>query len=65
MGIFKFNALHIDGHVDDTVWKMPDKAGDWLFGGWWSYPYGWQWKTDKNYGIEKIPDFDGRFDENL
>jgi hypothetical protein len=64
MGIFKFNALHIDGHVGDTTWSMPDKAGDWLFGGWWSYPYGWRWKADKNYGIEKMPDIDERFDDN-
>jgi prepilin-type N-terminal cleavage/methylation domain-containing protein len=63
-GIFKFNVLHIDGHVGDTIWAMPDLAGDWLFGGYWSYPYGWKHCDNRDYGIEKLPDFDERWDDN-
>ncbi len=63
-GLFRFNALHVDGHVHDDIWREPDVVTNWMFGGYWSHPYGWRWQSDKKYGFEKTPNFEGRFDED-
>ena len=64
-GLFRFNVIHLDGHVGDTVWNIPDIVNDWLFNGYWAHPYGWQWQSDTTKGWEKVPGMDERFDENL
>jgi prepilin-type processing-associated H-X9-DG protein len=69
----KFNVLHLDGHVDDSMWAeyLPE-SDDWLFARY-SNPghvsvYGWRFKsvsgTDWRQGIEVIPGFPRPFDEN-
>ncbi len=65
-GEFRFNVLHLDGHVHDSIWREPDIATDWLFGGYWSHPYGWTWPNgdERKYGFKIDSDFDGAFDRN-
>jgi prepilin-type N-terminal cleavage/methylation domain-containing protein len=62
-GIFRFNVIHVDGHVHDDIWKEPDIVTNWHFGGYYSHPYGWRWHSNTSLGLEKTPEFDGRFDE--
>jgi hypothetical protein len=31
----------------------------------WNCAYGWQWCADTTWGFEKIPHFQGAFDDNL
>jgi hypothetical protein len=78
MGEFRFNVVHLDGHVDDTVLMDVRESlvdgSDWLFGGWgdWWAPYGWRFKTtsspeysqNADSNLEPIPGFPLAFDRN-
>jgi hypothetical protein len=72
---YKFNVLHLDGHVDDELWmEYLNQSDDWTFErtsgkGWMDSPYGWQFKDPSSIsgatkGIELIPGFPRAFDEN-
>jgi prepilin-type N-terminal cleavage/methylation domain-containing protein len=72
-GNFRFNILHLDGHIDDSVWKEP-VAGALRFG-WvvpgnkdWGRPYGWAYVgggyTAIGGAIQKESFIQGAFDEN-
>jgi prepilin-type N-terminal cleavage/methylation domain-containing protein len=71
-GEFRFNVVHLDGHVDDMFWKEPVGAS--LYRGWrvpevdWGRPYGWLYYNGSTTGIggsiKKEPYVDGAFDEN-
>ena len=67
-GLFRFNVLHLDGHIHDGLWKDPRLEYGWLLdsaGGWSAgIPYGWLWKPDPNDGLKAEPEFDGAFDRN-
>ncbi|MFC1671944.1 hypothetical protein ACFL01_02290, partial [Planctomycetota bacterium] len=65
-GLFRFNAVHLDGHVHDGTWKETDLTSNWLFGTNGGHPYGWPWKSGagSDAGIVDSPDFDGAFDSN-
>jgi hypothetical protein len=72
MGEWRFNTVHLDGHVHDATWLRPEKAVGWMSG----YntsggalididPYGWQWIDPSNkgtYGLRPIDGFSGAFD---
>jgi prepilin-type N-terminal cleavage/methylation domain-containing protein/prepilin-type processing-associated H-X9-DG protein len=61
-GEFRFNVLHLDGHVHDSVWQEMLVGSGWAGGG---LPYGWQWKSaGRDYGIELIPRFESAFDQS-
>jgi prepilin-type N-terminal cleavage/methylation domain-containing protein len=71
-GVFRFNAVHLDGHVHDDIWGDPDVSGldntsfgmGWLFGTRYKvemHPYGWD-MIDRE--IVKEPWLKGAFDEN-
>jgi prepilin-type N-terminal cleavage/methylation domain-containing protein len=66
LGTFNFNVVHMDGHVDDSLWKSWWQSGGgnsmWQDGGW-GLPYGYQKTTP--YGCEQTPEFKGAFDDNL
>jgi prepilin-type N-terminal cleavage/methylation domain-containing protein/prepilin-type processing-associated H-X9-DG protein len=60
-GEFRFNVLHLDGHVHDDIWKEPYTSGQWTIQ---RRPYGWPYCADANYGVEEDPDFSGAYDKN-
>jgi prepilin-type N-terminal cleavage/methylation domain-containing protein len=62
-GQFKYNVVHLDGHVHDTLWTEPEPSpGGWILD---KVPYGWKWKdAGESYGIELRAGFSGAFDEN-
>ena len=80
VGEFRFNVIHMDGHVHDDLWKEYRGANAWSWqvfrGGWdpnnaYSIPYLWEWKhtppsSASDTGINLNPEFGGRgaFDEN-
>jgi prepilin-type N-terminal cleavage/methylation domain-containing protein len=67
LALWRFNVLHLDGHVDDEAWMETSKLGysgyAWQFfrdGKWTNMtPYGWRFKTGNKLdgGIEPIPGF--------
>ena len=75
---WRFNAVHIDGHVHDGAWKYPTIATEWLcnathIDSYNTYlPYGWEYidpgGTDgykgSESGIKKIDGFESAFDED-
>jgi prepilin-type N-terminal cleavage/methylation domain-containing protein len=64
---FGFNVLHIDGHVDDGLWRhQPSKTG-WVWERTLDEPfYGWQYLFGgPGRYVEPVPDFVGAFDHNL
>jgi prepilin-type N-terminal cleavage/methylation domain-containing protein len=72
-GNFRFNIVHLDGHVDDSVWKEPVAGSlrfSWIVPGNkdWGRPYGWEYRgggfTAIGGAIEKESFIDGAFDEN-
>ncbi len=75
-GNFRFNTLHIDGHVDTTEWKEVFTcvdggwASDWIVRtgelGWDQRcrPYGWWRQDDADSGLKEMPMWDGAFDQN-
>jgi len=73
-GGFRFNVVHLDGHVDDSVWKEPDVSTEWTtadpdYAGRGRRPYGWGYKpgggTYQTEGIEDEPQWKGAFDTNM
>jgi len=75
-GKFRFNVLHLDGHVHDSVWKEPQIGSsswatigrDWLFPGEKGGPYGWPHvippgQLGKVYGAHKTPWLEDALDE--
>jgi prepilin-type N-terminal cleavage/methylation domain-containing protein len=67
LGTFRFNVIHMDGHVDDSQWKSWWQSGNWdnmWQTGCWGFPYGYE-QTSGPYGCEKEPEFEGAFDDNL
>jgi prepilin-type N-terminal cleavage/methylation domain-containing protein len=69
-GIFRFNVVHLDGHVDDSLWKddgtvenngFPYQVPCFERG----YPYGYGHYGWPNHAVKRYPDFEGAFDENL
>jgi prepilin-type processing-associated H-X9-DG protein len=71
-GKMRFNVLHLDGHVDDSMWKdLPIYTDSWLLymddGGGWNTkrrPYGWWLKSNNSIGYKEYPEFEGAFDQN-
>jgi len=65
-GQFRFNVVHLDGHVHDSIWYEPKTSRGWGIGEGGSKPYGWRWRLAGNYwkGIEFDPTFDGPFDRS-
>jgi hypothetical protein len=76
-GALRFNIVHLDGHVDDTVWKdKPQReatpAGHLTYcaGSGFPRPYGWPYKYEWYGtgvwldGIVEEPVFVGAFDCN-
>ncbi len=66
LGDFRFNALHLDGHVHDDQWmEAKPTATQWHTSNTtnWSGVYGWKWI---NWGPERefTPAFEGAFDRN-
>jgi prepilin-type N-terminal cleavage/methylation domain-containing protein len=70
-GEFRFNAVHLDGHVNASIWSegyIADGGGyhddsESFWGG--RRPYGWPWKGgDRRMGIEEEASWPGAFDEN-
>jgi prepilin-type N-terminal cleavage/methylation domain-containing protein len=71
---FRFNVLHIDGHVHDDTWKEPITPGTSGIHTAWranrGHPYGWPWKVwetsvnGTDNGIVENPVIDGAFDRN-
>jgi hypothetical protein len=76
--VFRFNVVHLDGHVHDAAWKSPQiGSGDWAcFGRDWLYPsehghpYGWvpsgyDFSSYKIGSVANAPWMSrGAFDEN-
>jgi prepilin-type N-terminal cleavage/methylation domain-containing protein/prepilin-type processing-associated H-X9-DG protein len=70
-GGFRFNVLHLDGHVDDSTWKdYPLYTGSWSLymsnGGWDQKrrPYGWWTTSPSSLGYKEWPMCEGAFDQN-
>ncbi len=79
-GKFQFNILHLDGHIDASVWKEPyqsvnstngdNPGGQWVVYSWesgWGQkhrPYGWLRQSPDNLGCRTTPMFEGAFDQN-
>jgi hypothetical protein len=78
-GGWRFNVVHLDGHVDDARWMEMREVysvcyGDYLFvqKTWFDVPYGWQFKTTEMPGLvdnaednlEPIPGFPRAYDCN-
>ncbi len=63
---FRFNALHLDGHVHDGMWKETDITTNWQFGTNGGRPYGWPWKSGSgsDAGVVDTPEIDGAYDSN-
>jgi hypothetical protein len=71
--MFKFNTVHLDGHVGGGPWRecwlqstdTSDAWGSWQAGSWSGHPYGWAFKNNVGAdGLADEPTFDGAFDEN-
>jgi prepilin-type N-terminal cleavage/methylation domain-containing protein len=73
-GSFRFNVLHMDGHVHDDVWNEPVTPGTTgIYTAWRAnrgHPYGWPWKcwetsvNGTDQGIVEEPVLEGAFDRN-
>ncbi len=72
-GSYRFNVLHLDGHVDDELWgEYLPECDNWFFERYSDQNldsvYGWQFRsvfgTDWKQGLEPIPGFPRPFDEN-
>ncbi len=69
-GVFRFNVAHLDGHVDDSVWRddgtvenngYPYQVPNFERG----YPYGYSAYGWPDKAVYREPDFEGAFDDNL
>ncbi len=78
-GEFRFNVVHLDGHVHDSIWHPSvGNSSSWLdesqpnHDNMYGVPYGHLWKCEPGSapgststdGIEDEPEFDGAFDAN-
>ena len=66
-GDYRFNVLHLDGHVDNAIWLDTTTAALWAIWipGQGTRPYGWKWKNgNPDKGVEPNPNVDKSFDEN-
>jgi hypothetical protein len=65
-GLWRFNVVHLDGHVHDAAWNEREIVYRWLNDD--GFPYGWRGPAstavDGIYGVKETPDFDGAFDRN-
>jgi prepilin-type N-terminal cleavage/methylation domain-containing protein len=69
-GVFRFNVVHVDGHVDDSIWKSSKVATNQYYpycipSSEWGRPYGYVDNAPDGNGIKKEPAFEGAFDDNL
>ncbi len=67
VGLFKFNVLHVDGHVDASMWKDTRTSSSWVIyiSSQGHKPYGWKWKGgNPDNGVEDNTLVEGSFDEN-
>jgi prepilin-type N-terminal cleavage/methylation domain-containing protein/prepilin-type processing-associated H-X9-DG protein len=70
IGDYRFNVLHLDGHVHDDVWKQVSVENSWLIYepdlGWGqkSHAYGWMREGDGSAGLKEMPEWNGAFDQN-
>jgi prepilin-type N-terminal cleavage/methylation domain-containing protein len=74
---WRFNAVHLDGHVHDAKWEYPSAWGDWMGNAYHitgfeaNMPYGWQYISPgggdnvngSKTGIKPIDGLEGGFDE--
>jgi hypothetical protein len=69
VGIFKFNVVHLDGHVDDSLWKWAESVKNhgnpYLVQPLRGWPYGYDNTGGPNYALNREPTIEGAFDENL
>ena len=67
-GEFRFNVLHLDGHVDDSLWKETKSSEMWQMPhNYEKRPYGWAIKNGtwpEKMGPQEWPLFEGAFDQN-
>jgi prepilin-type N-terminal cleavage/methylation domain-containing protein len=71
-GEFRFNALHLDGHVHNDLWQDPKpRTGYWILGDNTDRPYGWPfrnktlWQSCSSHDwLADEPAIDGAFDMN-
>ena len=66
-GMFRFNVVHLDGHVDGSLWKEPLGASTWQMPqDYEKRPYGWALTSSagKKTGPAETPKFEGAFDQN-
>jgi prepilin-type N-terminal cleavage/methylation domain-containing protein len=70
-GEFRFNVVHLDGHVDNSQWKdYPLWTDSWLIymnqGSWDQKrrPYGWYTGSPSSRGYRELPMCEGAFDQN-
>jgi len=66
-GEWRFNVLHLDGHVHESPWREPSIEDEWI-GAERDFPYGWRspapTSIDQIYGISQDPFIPGAFDRN-
>jgi prepilin-type N-terminal cleavage/methylation domain-containing protein len=70
-GLWRFNALHMDGSVQDDIWNEVSTSIDWMISwpGGKTGPYGWPYKRDAHGsgsydddGIVDVPYIEGALD---
>jgi len=67
LGMFRFNVVHMDGHVGDTVWVDSASYSVWsiYISGQGARGYGRKWISgNPDKGVEDNPNIDESFDEN-
>jgi prepilin-type processing-associated H-X9-DG protein len=68
-GGFRFNVVHLDGHVDSSLWKEPWVSTEWMRSdpSYDNRPYGWAYKGAPNdtSGLMDEPEWKGAFDTNM
>jgi prepilin-type N-terminal cleavage/methylation domain-containing protein len=65
-GQFNFNVVHLDGHVNDSVWQESFTAKGWGIKESTTRPYGWGQRNPgiPKYGVKLTSGFEGAFDRN-
>jgi prepilin-type N-terminal cleavage/methylation domain-containing protein len=70
IGSYRFNVVHMDGHVHDDIWREKRINNQWAIkdngNNNHTRPYGWEWVggTLSHDGLETESYMDGAFDEN-
>jgi hypothetical protein len=69
MNLWRYNVVHLDGHVHDDVWKEPEIVHLWTTTDSFGFPYGWHGPApipegDRIYGPSNEPAFEGAQDKN-